>query len=99
MGGEGSMMAANQSLKANRAQLRRKERGKFSLVSNSGEKFVDHKKASPELLEEIRERLQERRKRKFRIRLICVTIALIVFLSLCILIDWDFLFTPGYSIN
>ncbi|GEM_PF-3241408 len=98
MGFGGSALAANQIIRNNRAMLKKRRKGKLSFVAKN-QKFVDHKKASPELLEEIRERLQERRKRKFRIRLICVTIALIVFLSLCILIDWDFLFTPGYSIN
>lgn len=64
MGGEGSMMAANQSLKTNRAQLRKKDRRKFSLVSTSGEKFIDHKQASPEIIGEIQERFRKRRKKR-----------------------------------
>jgi len=54
MGGEGSMMAANQSLKANRALKNKRKKAGFSWVSSSKEKWVDHKTASPELLEEIR---------------------------------------------
>jgi hypothetical protein len=39
MGGEGSMMAANQSLKANRSQLSKKKRGFVGLAHNpSGQK-------------------------------------------------------------
>ncbi|MFT5864180.1 MAG: hypothetical protein ACI828_002854, partial [Flavobacteriales bacterium] len=43
MGGEGSMMAANQSLKTNRSMLSNRERVKVSLVSGTDEKWVDPK--------------------------------------------------------
>jgi len=75
MGGEGSMMAANQSLKSNRALKRQSTRGKFSFVSANAEKWVDHKKASPELLEEIRQKMklqQQRNKRRLLIAWIVV---------------------------
>ena len=62
MGGEGSMMAANQSLKANRALKNKRKKAGFSWVSSSTEKWVDHKTASPELLEEIRMKMQRQQK-------------------------------------
>jgi hypothetical protein len=60
MAGEGSMMGAIQSLKNNRA-LRKNNRGKWKdLVGNNIENPIeDHIRASPELLLEIRTRLQK----------------------------------------
>ncbi|WGK64164.1 hypothetical protein [Croceiramulus getboli] len=66
MGGEGSMMAANQSLKNNRGMMRRKNRSPISLVTTSQEQFTDHKQATPEQLAKIRERLQADRRERNR---------------------------------
>lgn len=71
MGGEGSMMAANNSLKTNRALKNKRKKGSFSFVAASGEKWVDHKTASPELLEEIKNKIV--REQKVRRRRVLVT--------------------------
>ena len=65
MGGGGSMMAANQSLKNNKSLLsKRKEKG-FGFVSSSKEKTeYDLPNASPQKLEEIRSRLKRENKQK-----------------------------------
>ncbi len=76
MGGEGSMMAANQSLKANRAQLKR-DRAFKGLFSNSIEKpEYNLQKWSKEKLKKLRLRLQQEQKiRQTKI---------IVFVSFCL---------------
>lgn len=62
MGGEGSMMAANQSLKSNRSLLKkRKEKGALR-GSYSNMELKEFPKATPEILKEIRERIQKERK-------------------------------------
>ncbi len=57
MGGEGSMMAANNSLKNNRNLIsKRKERGGLS-GSYSNAKLAEFPEATPEQLNEIKERI------------------------------------------
>tara|TARA_R110002012_G_scaffold136223_1_gene290461 strand:- start:339 stop:602 length:264 start_codon:yes stop_codon:yes gene_type:complete len=70
MGGEGSMMAANQSLKSNRAQLKR-DRAFKGLVSNVKEKTeYNLPKTSSKHLNDIRLKLKsERRLRNLKIYL------------------------------
>ena len=77
MGFGGSTAAANQVLKSNRAMLGKRKKRKLSYVAKD-EKFVDHKKASLELLGEIRERLRKRRKRKLMIRIGCTIVVLVI---------------------
>ena len=79
MGGEGSMMAANQSLKSNRALKNKRKKAGFSWVSSSSEKWVDHKTASPELLDEIKKKMQ-RQQRVTKRRLICAWIVVLAIL-------------------
>lgn len=62
MGGEGSMMAAIASLKANRALRKKRKIGELSLVSSKNEKWVDHKTASFKQLMEIRKRVRKEQK-------------------------------------
>lgn len=79
MGGEGSMMAANNSLKANRALKNKRKKGSFSYVSTSDEKWVDHKTASPELLEEIKNKIiREQKTRRRRVIATTLVIAAII---------------------
>lgn len=62
MGGEGSMMAANNSLKNNRSLLsKRKEKGALS-GSYANIKLKELPKASPEQLLEIKKRLKRENK-------------------------------------
>ena len=98
MGFGGSTAAANQVLKSNRAMLGKRKKRKLSYVAKD-EKFVDHKKASPELLEEIRERLCRRRKRGLMIRVLCTIVGVILVVIVWAVIDWSFIFSSGFSIN
>jgi hypothetical protein len=79
MAGEGSIMGAIQSLKNNRA-LRKNDRNKWKdLIGNNKENSIeDHIKASPELLLEIKTRLQKRN----RINKIIQIISLILFFTI-----------------
>lgn len=62
MGGEGSMMAANNSLKNNRDLVsKRKERGGLT-GSYSNVKLSEFPKATPEQLKEIKERMKREQK-------------------------------------
>jgi tRNA U34 2-thiouridine synthase MnmA/TrmU len=86
MGGEGSMMAANQSLKTNRSMLSNRERVKVSLVSGKDEKWVDPKQPTFEELMAIRIRIRKQQKNRFLKRIWITIIALI--LSLLSLYYW-----------
>lgn len=84
MGGEGSMMAANQSLKNNRNQLKRKDRNALS-GSYANIKLKEFLKATAEELQEIKERIQKENKEaltKQLIYLVVFIIALFIFLIL-----------------
>jgi len=84
MGGEGSMMAANQSLKTNRNQLKRKDRNALS-GSYSNIKLKEFPKATAQELQEIKERIQKENKEtltKQLLYLIGFIIALLIFLIL-----------------
>ena len=82
MAGEGSMMGAIQSLKNNRA-LRKNNRNKWKdLVGNNIENPIeDYIKASPELLLEIRNRLQKENRlqaKRAYIKLIIVIVFFVI---------------------
>ncbi len=78
MGGEGSMMAANQSLKSNRSLLKkRKEKGALR-GSYSNMELKEFPKATPEILKEIRERIQKERKRSLVKSLILSVVIIII---------------------
>ena len=90
MGGEGAMMAANQSLKSNRSQLRRKERSFNKLFSNSEEKpEYDFPNATPQKLHNIKKKLVlDRKVRRTKIFL---------FVGICLfLISVIFFYLKGY---
>jgi hypothetical protein len=57
MPGEGSMLHAIITMKNNRRE-RKSKLERLKNTSNYREAFIDHKKASPELLRKIRTRLQ-----------------------------------------
>lgn len=85
MGGEGSMMAANQSLKTNRAQLKRRSKSALE-GSYAGIELKEFPKASEEQILEIREKIQ-RENRRSKIRqlvflVIFITTILLLFLML-----------------
>ncbi|WP_054851955.1 hypothetical protein [Olleya sp. ITB9] len=78
MGGEGSMMAANQSLKSNRNMLAKRKEKSFSFVTNSTEKTEYN---LPEISEAsillLRHKLQKEHKQR-RIKQI-ILLAIVVF--------------------
>jgi len=78
MGGEGSMMAANQSLKSNRNMLAKRKEKSFSFVTNSTEKTEYN---LPEISEAsillLRQKLQKEHKQR-RIKQI-ILLALVIF--------------------
>ena len=85
MGGEGSMMAAINSLKNNKSLLtKRKEKGALS-GSYSNLKLKEFPDATPELLFEIKEKIQ-RENRRIRIKQLIVFSVLLVTLVLFFLL-------------
>jgi len=80
MGGEGSMLAAIASLKANRALKNKRRKEGFSLVSSTDEKWVDPKQPTFEQLMEIRTRIrqEEKTRRKKTIVLTIVTLIIVI---------------------
>jgi len=70
----GTAIGANQSLKANRAMLPKREKGKFSLVSSTDEKWVDPKQSTPKQLIEIRNKIRKQQ----RIKLIKVSLVTVL---------------------
>lgn len=92
MGGFGSVQSMNTIMKNNRALLSKRKSlfaSKKDYIGTSPEKadeeFVDYKTASPELLEEIRLRLQKEKKSEFSIPYFsfssCINTCLLVNLS------------------
>ena len=87
MAGEGSMMHAIKSLKNNRA-LRKNDRNSWKKrIGNKKEKWEDPIQASPELLEEIRNRLQAENKAIRRKKIINTSIFISILLVLVITLN------------
>ena len=84
MGGEGSMMAAMASLKANRALKNKRRKQKFSLVSSTNENWVDPKQPTQEQLLQIRTRFRKEEKAR-RTKTVILTLIMIVIFCLGIL--------------
>lgn len=76
MAGEGSMMHAIKSLNNNRALRKNDRNGWKKRIGSKEEKWEDPIQASPELLEEIRNRLQVENKANQRKKIILTTIIL-----------------------
>ncbi len=70
----GSAIGANQSLKANRAMLPKRKKGKFSLVSSIDEKWIDPKQPTSKQLIDIRNKVRK----QHRIRLIKVSLVTVL---------------------
>lgn len=77
----GSVAAANQALKANRAMLGKRKKGKLSFVSSKNERWVDPKQPTFEQLMEIRTRVRKEEKVRRRKTIIITSIALIVVIA------------------
>ena len=87
MGGEGAMMAANNSLKNNRSLLSKRKDAKALEGSYANIELKEFPKATAEQLQEIRERIQIKNKQnRFRqflaiIFIIVVLISFLLFIS------------------
>lgn len=80
MGGEGSMAHANQSLKQNRSQLRKrkyKDR-KDLLLSYSGKTVLEFKKIPPEELNQIKEEIRRRAKKEQKKLIVTVFVSILI---------------------
>jgi hypothetical protein len=80
--GEGSMLHAIITMKNNRRE-RKSKLERLKNTSNHRESFIDHKKASPELLRKIRTRLQLENKTRNQKAIIKTSILLFL---MCILV-------------
>jgi len=87
MGGEGSMAAANNSLKNNRSLLSKRKEKEALSGSYANVKIKEFPKASPEQLNEIKERIQKD-VRKNRVKLVLTSV--IFFLALFVTV-WYFI--------
>jgi hypothetical protein len=76
MAGEGSMVHAIKSLKNNRALRKNDRNGWKKLIGSKKENWEDPIQASPELLEEIRNRLQAENKATQRKKIVLTTLIL-----------------------
>lgn len=90
MAGEGAMSHAIQSLKFNRSQKRSQRREKLSFGdyhSNENEIGHDPIKATPELLEEIRTRLQKENKQQKKQLIVFIGISALISIVLFYIIS------------
>lgn len=86
MAGEGSMLHAIITMRNNR----RNRKSKFERLkntSNTREKFVDYKKASPELLRNIRIQLQKENKKQLKKAVILTGLVMLIVFILTYIIN------------
>lgn len=93
MGGEGSMSAANQSLKQNRALLKRRS---FKDIRNlylqsSGKTKLEFKKVSSEELTLIKDRIRKQHKKKVKQEMIILGFSIVVTFIFFYFINWLFI--------
>ncbi|MEZ4801929.1 MAG: hypothetical protein R2797_04090 [Gelidibacter sp.] len=86
MGGEGAMMAMITSLKNNGRRHKRIQfdKDKVGGYGNSEKVEFDFPKATPQMLQQIREKLQKERRRRFYRQVAVLTIILIVLIVIYI---------------
>ena len=79
MAGEGFMMSANTSLKNNKRNKSSRLEKFVNTTSNGQSEFIDHNTATPEMLAEIRRKLQAENKLYLRKKIIKTTVVLVIF--------------------
>lgn len=87
MGGEGAMMAANNSLKNNRSLLAKRKETKALEGSYAAIELKEFPKATAEQLEGIRERIQIKNKQNRIRQLIVLGVFLIILVSFAIYLN------------
>jgi len=85
MGGEGAMMAMINAIKNNKSLLA-KRKDKKALSGSYGNAKLNFKEATPEMLQEIRERLKKERKQRMIKTVVVSIIVFAVFLTFLIFI-------------
>ena len=81
MGGEGAMMAANNSLKNNRSLLSKRKEKSVLGGSYSNVKLAEFPKATPEQLQEIKERLYKENRKNSIKQIILLVILFLILIS------------------
>lgn len=84
--------AANKSLEANRSLLRKRQKEKLSYTTSKDETKQFTKEATPEQLQEIRDRIQKEKKQEQKKFVFITILALIIVYLSATLIDWHWLF-------
>ena len=84
--------AANKSLEANRKLLPKRKKQKFSYASSTNETNTFKKEATPEQLQEIREKMQLQKKQEQKKFIIITIVALVLVYFIATAIDWHWLF-------
>jgi hypothetical protein len=84
--------AANKSMEANRALLAKRTKQKFSYATGKDETNQFQKEATPEQLQEIRDRMHKQKIQEQKKFIIITIIALIIVYFIATAIDWHWLF-------
>ncbi len=84
--------STNKNLKANRAMLGKRKKEKFSFATSKDETKQFTKEATPEQLQEIRDRIQKEKKQEQKKFVFITILALIIIYLFATLIDWHWLF-------
>ena len=82
MGGEGSMAAANASLKLNRSQLAKRKERKVFEGSYANVEIKKFPKATPQQLRMIKEKLQLENRRSRTSQILFVTVTIFILITL-----------------
>lgn len=80
MGGEGSMMAANSSLKNNRGQLSKRKEKKALGGSYAGIELKKFSKATDEQIQAVRDKIQEQNRKTQSRRIIAFCVSIVLFI-------------------
>ena len=87
MGGEGAMMQANQSLKANRKLVGKRKENRFSFVHTNTEKTeYNLPKSTPETLRRIQEKMKRENKLRQQKRLLLIGCFSVILISVFVYI-------------
>jgi hypothetical protein len=80
--------ATNQALKVNRALLGKRKKQKFSYASSKDETNTFTKKATPEQLQKVRDRIQKQKKQEQKKLILITIVALVIVYFFATAIDW-----------
>ncbi|WP_281846850.1 hypothetical protein [Olleya namhaensis] len=82
MGGEGAMMAANQSLKSNRSMMAKRKEKSFSFVTNSTEKTeYNLPKITDQKILMLRKKLQQEQKLRRTKQVVVLSVVMLILIG------------------